>query len=391
MRSYAAIVVRELRSIVRDWRFAVVMVCGPLLFGWVVGMVYSERKLAEIPATIVDQDNSTLSREVTSAVLATEPFTPAGYAGSPDAFERLVETGRSHVCFVIPEHFERDVKSGKAVRVAVLVDASNLITGNVAVTAANSVLGSYSVGVDVRRIRMHGLASDRRAPQIAMPVSVQTRTLFNPAFNANYANFLVLGLCAIVIQLTPLLAACRAGAREFGSGAAELRSMSKHPALVTVAKCTAYVAVIWPVAWLTLHLVMWDFGLSMAGSEWILAIISLWFVANLVALGFAISCLTRDEVFGTEICALLTMPNFLLSGFTWPIFAMPRALKALAYVLPMNPFVFSLRKITLMNAGLGDLGVEIRLMAAWTVAVGGLAWLGAVRLLKSGVPKEAAL
>jgi ABC-2 type transport system permease protein len=389
MRGFAEIVLREWRFLLRDLRFAAVMICGPLFFGWIVGSVYSERKIEEIPATIVDQDHSALSRDITEAVLATEPFTLGQYASSSEEFERLAAEGKAHVCFAFPPNFERDIRSGKTVRVAVLVDASNLITGNVAVTAANSVLGSYSVAADVKKIRLHGWASDSRARQTAMPVVVQTRTIFNPAFNANYANFLVLGFTAIAIQLAPLLTACRAGARELGPDAAGLRLLSRNPAILAAAKCTACITIIWPVAWLTLRLAMWNFRLPMAGSEWMLAFMSLWFVTNMVALGFAISGLTRDGLFGTEICALLTMPNFLLSGFTWPIFAMPRGLQVLAYALPMNPLVFSLRKITLMNATPGDLLVEFRLLAAWTLVSAVLAWLAAARIFKSGVQEEA--
>ncbi len=390
MGGFAGVVFREWRFFLRDLRFTALLVCGPLLFAWIMGAVYSRKELAELPATIVDQDHSSLSREITSALLAAEPFTLGQHAGSPEEFEFLAAKGQAHICFVFPPNFERDVKSGKAARVAVLVDASNLIMGNMAVTAASSVLGSYSVAVDVKKIRARGGVPDARARQVAMPVMVQTRTLFNPAFNGNYANFLVIGFAAIAIQLTPLMAACRAGARELGPGAAELRALSRHPALLAAAKCTAYIVVMWPVSWLTVHLALWSFGLPMAGNEWMLAFMSLWFVGNMAALGFGISCLAGDEIFAAEICALLTMPNFLLSGFTWPILAMPRGLQILAYALPMYPFVFSLRKITLMNGAPGDLLAEVGFMATWTVLAAALAWLGAARILKSGTRSEVA-
>ncbi len=44
----------------------------------------------------------------------------------------------------------------------------------------------------VEKMRLRGI-SEEHARDTAMPISMQTRTLFNPAFNANYANFLVLG------------------------------------------------------------------------------------------------------------------------------------------------------------------------------------------------------
>ncbi|MCX6624689.1 MAG: hypothetical protein NTY38_27230, partial [Acidobacteria bacterium] len=116
----------------------VLAIAGPLLFAFVVGAVYSEKKVVGIPVTIVDQDSSALSREITRAVLAAEPFVLGQYSDSPAGFPRLAAEGRSHICFVFPRHFERDIKAGKSAEVAVLVDATNLITGNVAATTAST-------------------------------------------------------------------------------------------------------------------------------------------------------------------------------------------------------------------------------------------------------------
>jgi ABC-2 type transport system permease protein len=98
-------------------------------------------------------------------------------------------------------------------------------------------------------------------------------------------------------------------------------------------------------------------------------------VGNLVLLGFAISNLTKDTILASEVCALITMPNFLVSGYTWPVFAMPGPLKILAYALPMNPLVFALRKISLMGAAVTDLGFELALLGSWSVAASVLAFV----------------
>jgi ABC-2 type transport system permease protein len=390
MSAFGQIILREWRSLWREEaRLTVLTITGPLLFALVVGAVYSQKKVIGVPATIVDQDSSALSRDITAAVLATEPFVLGQYTDSPDEFRRLAAEGRSHICFVFPRHFERDIKAGKSAEVAVLVDATNLITGNVAVTTATNLLASYSIGVDIRTMEKRGQGPDARVALAAMPVAQQTRSWFNPAFNSNYANFLVLGMIVIPVQLAPLLAACRAGTREFGSGSVELARLSRNPALVAAAKCAAYVAILWPVSWLTLHLPQWWLGLPMKGSEWLLTGMTLWFVTNMVLLGFAVSCLIRDALFGSEICALITMPNFLISGFTWPAFAMPRGLEIAAYLLPMNPFALALRKVTLMGAGAGNLTQEITLLAVWSILATALALSGAYLLLHHEGPGKA--
>ncbi len=121
----------------------------------------------------------------------------------------------------------------------------------------------------------------------------------------------------------------------------------------------------------------------MKGSEPLLAGLVLWFVANIAALGFAISCFAREAVFASEVCAAITMPNFLISGFTWPAFGMPRVFEIAAYVLPMNPFALALRKITLMGAGASDVTREILQLSGWSVTAGLAALAGARLLLRA--------
>ncbi len=386
MGAFGRIVLREWRSLRREARVAVLIVVGPLAFAWMIAAVYSPKKVTGVAVTIIDQDGSSLSRELTRAVLATEPFVLGQYSDSPDEFQRLAAEGRSHICFVFPRHFERDIKAGRGGDVAVLVDGTNVLATNAAVAGASAVLGTYSIGVDIQTLERRGIGPSSQAMRIAMPIAQETRTWFNPAFNANYVNFMVLGMVAIPIQLTCLLAVCRAGAREYGSGSAELSGLSSNTAVIAGAKCAAYVAILWPVSWLTVSIPQWWLGVPMKGSELLLAGLVLWFVANMAALGFAISCFAGEAVFASAICAAITMPNFLISGFTWPAFGMPRAFEIAAYVLPMNPFALALRKITLMGAGPSDVTREILLLAGWSLGAG-LAALAGARLLLHGKEK----
>jgi len=376
MKVFRQIVLREWRSVGKQGGMAVLLLTGLLVFVLVVGAVYSPKKVTGLPITIVDQDSSALSRDLIRALLATEPFVLGQYAESPGQFRYLSAAGRSHACFVFPRNFERDIKAGRGAKVAVLVDASNLLSANIAVTAASMVLASYSIGAEVQSLERRGMAP-AHAVHTATPIVQQARSLFNPAFNSNYANFIVLGLVAVAIQLVSLLIASQAGAREFSGGLAELSELSRNRFIIVAAKAAAYVVILWPMCWLTMRVLQWWLELTMRGSEWLLAALILWFVTNMVMLGIAISIFSKDALLASEICAVITMPNFLMSGFTWPVFAMPGAFAVAAYLLPMNPFVFAVRKITLMGAGVGDLTLELLLFAGWSAVTAMLALAGA--------------
>lgn len=386
MAAFGQIVLREWRALRQEARLAVLVIVGPLAFALVVGAAYSPKKVTGLATTIVDRDSSALSRELTRAVLATEPFVLGQYADSPEEFRGLAAKGRSHICFVFPAHMERDIKAGRGASVAVLVDTSNLLGGNVAATMAATVLSTYSVGADIQALTRRGIGPSTRAAEVATPIVQDTRILFNPAFDSNYANFMVLGMLAIPVQFAAMAAVARAGAREFGPAAASLLSPSRNAAVIAGAKCAAYIAFVWPVCWLTVHLPQWQLGAPMKGSEWMLGALVLWFVANMVLLGFAISCFAKEAVFATEICTAITMPNFLISGFTWPAFSMPRIFEAAAYALPMRPFALALRKITLMGAGIHDLSAELISLTAWSLVAGSLALAGAHLLRRASPP-----
>jgi len=46
-------------------------------------------------------------------------------------FDDKVRRGELGGCVVIPNHFERDIESGKQGKVEVLIDGSNVLNGNV--------------------------------------------------------------------------------------------------------------------------------------------------------------------------------------------------------------------------------------------------------------------
>ena len=359
MRSWTGRLRRRLNLLAGTHWNLVLAVVAPFLFAFLVGSIYSGKKLTELPVTIVDQDDSKLSREITSALLSAEPFVLGQYAESVQDFRGFAEEGTSSICIVFPAGFERNVKSGKDTEVAILVNAENLIAANVGGATAASVIGAYSIAVDMMKMQIRGVPAGR-ARSASLPVSMQSRNLFNPALNANYANFLVLGMLGIAIQLSALLATAR---------------MNEYRKPRPILHLTLMSLVLGSVSWAAVRLTMARFDLPNRGREWLLATVILWFVSNLVVLGFAISNLVKDAVFASEVCALITMPNFLASGYTWPVFAMPGPLKILAYALPMNPLIFAMRKISLMGAGATDLGFELALLGSWSAAASALAFV----------------
>jgi len=382
------IALREWRWIRRDRKQVLLVAIAPLVFVAILGLVYSPRKVLHVPVLIVDQDHSTLSRALARAILADETYSLGGYADSSDEFPRWVDQDRAHVCFVFPHNFERDLRARRGGKVQVVVDASNMLSGSVEVTHAATLLGTFAVGVETLMIEAKGGVTGTVALNHALPIQIGTRAWFNPGFTSNYLNFLMIGILTIPVQLAGLLVSIGSGVSEYGERRSAISCVTRNPWSIIAGKVTAYVAIIYPVCMAVVCTPCLFFGAPMAGSLLTVALVTLWFTAMLVTFSYALSCILADPLFATEICALITLPNFLLSGFTWPIFAMPKVLWPFAYGLPMYSFSFMYRKLSVMGATASDCLPQMAVLCLWTLLALGLARYGTYRILKNGSEAE---
>ncbi len=385
IRSILNVAEREWQWLRLEPKYIVLVIVAPILFVIALGTMYSPKKVLHVPIAIVDQDHSRLSRELTRGILASETYSFGGYAGSAEEFPAWVANDRAHVFFVFPKGLERTLMSRQSARVQVLIDNSNYLAGSAEAGSASAILATFSVGAELHVIEaVNGVPKDSALPR-AVPFDIGTRMWFNPAFNANYLNFMVAGLAYVAVQLAGLLVAIRAGESEYsGSRAPYLHEVTKSAWAALLGKLLPYFCIAFLVSVTVVHLPHWFFGAPLADNDLSFWLVLAWFVGMLVTLGFGLSCLIRDSLYATEICAILTLPNFLASGYTWPIFAMPKAMRILAYGLPMNSGAFMLRKITLMGGTLADCGNQLAGLTAWSILAFVLAWRGTRQILKAG-------
>jgi ABC-2 type transport system permease protein len=381
--SVGAVIVRELRAVRQNFRWVGPAICMPLLFGVFLTWQYAGKKVVRMPVTIVDQDHSATSRALTRAVLANEAFSLGQYADSADEFPELAARNLSRICFVFPRRLERDVKSGRGGRVAVLTDATNMLSGNIAQTEAKRVLGTFSVYADVMGTEARAQAPAPWALRTAVPVSSSFRSYFNANFNSNYANYICVGALIVPLQLASLLVACHAGAWEFTPGARPgLAAIAPSPLALILGKCFVYTTLVFPGCLIMLHFPQWFLDAPMLGSELLVAVLVVCFSFALVTFSFGISALIGQPLLTTLIGAILTLPNFLLCGYTWPNYAIAPGVHFLSYAFPMYHFAFAFRKVVLMGATVRDCTLEIGIWLMWCVLAALASWFGARRILR---------
>jgi ABC-2 type transport system permease protein len=88
------------------------------------------------------------------------------------------------------------------------------------------------------------------------------------------------------------------------------------------------------------------------------------FIAANLALGLLISTAVQTQAQAMQLCLLTLLPNILLSGFMFPVTAMPRVVQWFAECLPLTHFLRIDRGLLLKGADLSQLGGDIAALSA---------------------------
>lgn len=387
MRSWLKVMLRELKTIFSDQRVAMIMLLGPFFYGLIFGSVYWYGRVSEVPIMVIDQDHSQISRDLALAVDASDSLKISGYGNSTQDFVEAVKRNDAYVCMYIPSNFERDLKKGHQGKVVVMVDGSNTLTANVAYRSMRAVLATYRVGAREKQLMATGIPKSAVYSN-AMPIQAEIRPLFNPAYN--YSTFLLMGLTCIALQqVTMLGAAIALGLESDRRKRRSLIDISSSPLLILLGKLAAHLLVIVPLSLIAMCLPFSLFGTSFHGSWSLVLGMTAVFIILQVLSGFGVAGFCRTSLLSTQVLLVISVPMFILTGFTWPAMAMPVWVQKIGLVLPLTHYADLVRKVSLMGATTDMLTTQMTAIVTWMPIAAIWAYWGVRRFVRMGSEETA--
>lgn len=366
MKDIIEILKLEIKAITKRWPFVVMVLVVGILYAFIFPAIYWQRGLSNIPIMIIDKDNSSLSRQMTQAVSSSPVFFIKETGEKPEDFYAGAQKGEIKLALFFPNNFEKDIKTGIGAKVLVLADMSNLMIGNIGLNTAVNLLGSYGVGIEAKKIMKQKGISFSSALNQAAPIQEEIRHLFNPAFNDNYATFLIPALMFFGLQALTLFITTFSMTEENLSPFVKYRGKLFK---LIFCKAVPYFVL---MSMLMLFMVGFSFsvlGIKVVGSFCFFLLLSFWFILFLVLLGISISGIIGDPIISTEVMAFLAMPSFLVSGFTWPGFAMPVLLEKLTWILPFTSYIEAIRRVVVKGASFFDVLNLFPSLILWNIFV----------------------
>jgi ABC-2 type transport system permease protein len=329
-----AITSKELLQLARD-RLTLGMIVGIpvfqiLMFGYAINS-----DVRDLEATLLDQAQSSRSRELVADLQATQVMRVVESVGSERELRAALREGRASVGVVIPPDLERRIIEGNRPVAQLLVDGSEPGIENIA------------RGLNLPVGQRPGIVK-------AAPGRLEVRIEYNP--ERRTAVQIVPALIGVILNGTRALFTAGAIVRERERGNLELLITTPlSSGELMVGKLLPYVA-IGLVQTTLIALIGWLlFDVPINGSLADLYAGAGLFIAATLTLGLFISTLARTQFQAFQLAFLTMLPSILLSGFMFPFEGMPLLARAIAQVLPLTHFVEIVRGVVLRGATLGEL------------------------------------
>jgi ABC-2 type transport system permease protein len=336
-----AMLIKEMIQLRRDRITFAMIVIVPLfqllLFGYAINTMPRD-----LPTAVLLQESSDVGRSILKAFENTKYFKVTRQVEDEAEFDRVLAAGEVLFAVEIPLGFERALRRGEQPAILVAADATDPV-------ASGAALGAVGPIVQTALANDHGLPDSGKPP-----FQVRTHARYNPA--ASTQLNIVPGLVGMILTMTLLIFTALSVTREIERGTMEsLLSMPITPAEIMIGKITPYVVVGFIQAGLIIGVGIGLFGVPLAGSLSLLALLSTLFIGANLAVGYTLSTIAQNQLQAMQMAMMFLLPSILLSGFMFPFAGMPRWAQVVGEFMPLTHYLRIVRAVMLKGSTLADL------------------------------------
>jgi drug efflux transport system permease protein len=198
------------------------------------------------------------------------------------------------------------------------------------------------------------------------PFFLDVEVLFNPDKKETW--FFLPGVIGILIMQVALILTATAVVREKENNTLEQLIVSPISKIGFIAgKILPYVIIAFIDFYVVLALGYWLFDLPVPANPFPLLLLAIVYVGGLIAMGVAISTVSETQQQAIFLSIFILIPSILLSGFIFPVEAMPSYIQPVSWLLPLTYFVDIIRGLLLKGNSLADLAIDYLALLGFAV------------------------
>ncbi|SHG26609.1 ABC transporter permease [Dysgonomonas macrotermitis] len=357
----------EMKVVFRDPAVILLLVIVPLLYPVLYAFLYNNETVHEVKAIVVDESNTSLSREFVRKVDgAADVHVVATVANMEEAREAM-RRKEAYGIIVIPRSFSTDLNTNKQTTVSLYSDISSMLYYKALLLTCTEV--SLDMGANIR-VEDMGYGTQEQDAATMQAVDYEWVPFYN--VSNGFASFLVPAILILVIQQTLLLGVgtivgTHNDKKRFTVASLVSEGKDVHPLKLTIGKGFCYSMIYFVSSAWILRVVPYIFDLPQIGNPETIAVFLFPYILAASFFAMTISYFSSQREFIMLLIVFTSLPFLFLSGISWPWPAVPEPLKAVAYLLPSTPGIHGFVKINTMGATLPDVWFEF--VTLWVHAV----------------------
>jgi ABC-2 type transport system permease protein len=342
-----AIVKKELLQLRRDPRLVGLIVIMPMVLLVLFGVAL-KLEPKNVRMAYLDEDRSFFTNLIKTGLWSDGYFELYEVESRQKIIEEI-RSGRAKAGLYIEQEFSRKLIENEQPHILFYVDGTmpSLTTAmkynSGAATDSSVTQGMYFLDAEAENVI---IAED--------PFIMDTEILFNPDEKETW--FFLPGVIGVLIMQIALIL----------TGISVVREREKNTLeqlLVTpISKQTFIIGKLLPyilIALLDFYFILaagWGlFDLPQPSSHGLLFLLAIIFVAVMISLGLFISLISRSQQQAMFIAIFIIVPSILLSGFIFPLEAIPEVVRFISYVIPFTYFVEIIRGLLVKQTLFTDL------------------------------------
>jgi ABC-2 type transport system permease protein len=356
-----AIIRKEFIQLRRDRRMLALILVIPLVQLFMLGYA-ATNDVRNVPLAVLDQSHSTQARALLDAYRAADYFKVAYVVTSQAELQALIENGQARAGLVIPPDFDSQLAHGTA-QVAFIIDGSDPSVAATALSAAQLIGQNHATQVLAQKFERSG-----QSLPLQPPVDIRTTVWYNPDLISAY--FMIPGVIGMILYAITAILTATSVVRERERGTIEQLIVTPiRPAELVIGKIVPYTILALFDTLEVLAVGHWWFGVPIRGSLALIILLSALFLLTGLGIGLFASTIANTQQEAMLTVFMTILPSIFLSGFFFPLDAMPKVLQWMSYAMPLRYYLKIIRVLMLKGVGLGAIQNDVIALSVFGIVI----------------------
>lgn len=364
---------KEFIQILRDPRTLILILVIPVMQLLLLGYA-ATNDVRNVPLAVFDQDRGPEARALLDAFRSADYFQVTYDVSSEDELRQLIERGEARAGLVIPPGYTQSMLGGGTAQVAFILDGSDPTVAATSLSAAQLIGQSQATQILGERV-----ARQSQSFPLVLPIDVRTQVWYNPDLVSAY--FMVPGVIGMILYALTSILTATAIVRERERGTIEQLIVTPiRPWELVVGKMLPYVVLAFLNTLEVLAIGSLWFKVPVRGDLSLILGLSALFLLSGLGIGLLASSFANTQQEAMLIVWMTLLPSIFLSGFFFPLAAMPKVLQWISYLFPLRYYLMIIRSLMLKGAEFEALWKDSLALIVFGIAIMSVA---ALRFRKS--------